>query len=373
MPATAVPSRPRLSFAGRGRATLLWGAALFLVGQLALAVAIEWRFSELRDPPYGYKEHRLLRRLAAVRPPPRTVVMLGSSRTLNALDAEEAERELAGPDGTPLVFNFGIAGTGPVTELLTLRRLLARGVRPDLLLVEVMPPLLAAQVPVADLTWLEPGRLWHSDLALLERYRPGARLRASWWEGWPVPCHSHRFALVSALSPGLLPLPHRFDCFGAVDDLGWRPVSAPRGDPRVTRAAIEHAHQAYAEHLNGFRLGGPNVAALRELLEVCRAEGISTVLVLMPEGSEFRSWYPPAARAQIEDFLAGLRRDCGADVVDARLWLADEDFVDGHHPYPEGAAHFSARLAREVIAPRLGRASATSRTTGEFTTNCQSP
>jgi hypothetical protein len=360
-------SRPRArrpSVACRGRATLLWGAAAFLLGQLALALAIEWRFSELRDPPYGYKERRLLRCLAAAAPSPRLVVMVGSSRTLNALDAEEAERALAGPDGTPLVFNFGIAGTGPVTQLLTLRRLLARGVRPDLLLVEVMPLLLAGQVPVADLTWLEPGRLWYSDLALLERYRPGSGLRAGWWEGWPVPCHTHRFALVSALSPGLLPMPRRLDCFGAVDDLGWRPVSVPRGDPRVSHAATEHARQAYAEHLSGFRIGGPSTAALRELLEMCRAEGISAALVLMPEGSEFRSWYPQAARAQIDHFLDELRRDCGADVVDARLWLADEDFVDGHHAYPQGAARFSARLAREVIAPRLGRAGANS-CTGE--------
>jgi hypothetical protein len=141
----------------------------------------------------------------------------------------------------------------------------------------------------------------------------------------------------------------------------------------VSRAATEHARQAYEEHLSGFRLGGPSAAALRELLELCRAEGISAALVLMPEGSEFRSWYPPAARAQIDHFLDELCRDCGAGVIDARLWLADEDFVDGHHPYPQGAARFSARLAREVIAPRLGRAGANPRSAGKPAAIAQSP
>src|SRR5438132_1317731 len=71
----------RRSIAARGRTALLWGAVAFLVGQLALAVAIEWRLPELRDPNYGRKERRLLQRLGQS-PPPRTVVMLGSSRTM---------------------------------------------------------------------------------------------------------------------------------------------------------------------------------------------------------------------------------------------------------------------------------------------------
>jgi hypothetical protein len=347
------PQLRRRRVARRGRSALLWGAAAFVLGQLALAAAIEWRLPQLRDPHYAHKERRLLRRLAEAPAPPRTVLMLGSSRTACALRGQVAEWELAGPGGSPVVFNFGLSGAGPLTELLTLRRLLARGVRPDLLLIEVLPPVLAGQVTLAEVSRLEPGRLWYADLPLAERYVPEGRLRAGWWESWLLPCHSHRFAILSETSPGLLPLHQRMDWFRAIDDSGWAPSPNPDHSAERRRLGTENARREYAYYFGGFRLGGPNPPALRELLGLCRQEGIATVLVLMPEGSAFRAWYPPPAWAQVEDFLAQLRRDYGVAVVNAREWLTDEDFADSHHQFPEGAARFSARLARDVIAPRL--------------------
>src|SRR5262249_5810031 len=151
--------RRRRALGTRGRAALLWGAAVFALVQVALAVAIESRYPHLRDPYYGYKEERFLPRLAAMPVQPRTVVMLGSSRTSNGLCGQEVERLLAGPDGKPVVFNFGLPGSGPLTHLLTFRRLLARGVTPDLLLIEVMPAFLAGQVPVPEVEQMAAHRL----------------------------------------------------------------------------------------------------------------------------------------------------------------------------------------------------------------------
>jgi hypothetical protein len=324
-----------------------------MVGQLALAVAIEWRLPELRDPNYGRKERRLLQRLGQSPAPTRTVVMLGSSRTVYGLRGQDVERALAGPDGTPVVFNFGLLGAGPLTELLTLRRLLRQGVRPDLLLVEVLPPVLAGQVRLTEVDRLDPQRLWHADLPLLKRYVPDASLCAGWWAGWPVPCHSHRRAILSALSPGLLPLGEQLDNLPAIDDSGWVGFPTFFRDPELGRQATEIARRDYAKYFTGFRLGGPNPSALRELLDVCRQEGIPAVLVLMPEGGAFRGWYTPAAWAEVEGFLAEVSRGAGVDMINAREWLPDEDFADAHHQFPEGARRFSERLAREVIAPRL--------------------
>src|SRR5205085_2304077 len=48
--------------------------------------------------------------------------------------------------GRPLLLlNLGVAGAGPVINLLNLRRLLAEGVRPDLVLIELMPGYLDQQ------------------------------------------------------------------------------------------------------------------------------------------------------------------------------------------------------------------------------------
>src|SRR5262249_53567033 len=88
---------------------------------------------------------------------------------------------------------------------------------------------------------------------------------------------------------------------------------------------------------------------------LCRREGIAAALLWMPEAGDFRAWYPPAAEAQISAFLAELSRGCGAPLIDARGWAADEDFADAHHLLPCGAAAFSARLCRDALPPLLGR------------------
>src|SRR5262249_28469322 len=62
------------------------------------------------------------------------VLMVGSSRTLLGLRAADLSKP-----GGPLVFNFGLTGGGPVREKLVLDRLLAGGVRPDLVLVQAFP------------------------------------------------------------------------------------------------------------------------------------------------------------------------------------------------------------------------------------------
>ena len=50
--------------------------------------------------------------------------------------------------GRPIVaFNFGIPAAGPVTNALNLRRLLAAGVAPDLVLLEVLPAHLDGRGP----------------------------------------------------------------------------------------------------------------------------------------------------------------------------------------------------------------------------------
>ena len=124
---------------GRAKLALLWGALAFLAGQGVLAYVITRSHPEIRDPEFGYRLLRL-REQGASAPDRPLFLILGSSRTLSgicppALPGWPAD---AGPE--PRVFNFSLLGAGPVRELLTLRRLLADGHRPDWLLLEVWPP-----------------------------------------------------------------------------------------------------------------------------------------------------------------------------------------------------------------------------------------
>jgi hypothetical protein len=328
---------------------LLWGLASFVALQLGLAVAIEFWLPQLRDPFYAYKAARLRER-TATSPRPFTVVMLGTSRTTYGLKAGDLEQHLEQAQQRPVAaFNFGIPGAGPLTQLLALRRLLAEGVRTDVLLIEVLPPLLNGLLPNSEFDRLPAHRLKLGELRLLARYgAPLPDLRRSWWQAWPVPWYSHRFAIISAAAPALLSWQIREDWFRCVDGHGW--VDPPYGEvtPEKQRAGVVRARNDYAGYLTNFRVGGPACAALRELLALCGREKIAPVLVLMPEGSDFRSWYGAEHWAEIDTFLKELQREYDVPLIDAREWVRDEDFADSHHLLPQGADVFTARLSSSL-------------------------
>jgi hypothetical protein len=283
--------------------------------------------------------------------------MLGSSRTVNALKAKELEAQLAREAGVPVwAFNFGTLGAGPLTELLNLKRLLREGIHPDLLLVEVFPAVLAGQESVAhaELYRFPVTRLWYRELALMRSYGyPAPELRHDWWEGCLVPWYTQRFCIVSWAAPATLPWNLRQDWFREVDDSGWVEPPQLQREAGLYQQAVARARAEYAPYLTGFRLGGPSCRALRELLDVCRHEHVATALVLMPEGSPFRSWYPADALKATDRFLRQLRQEYGIAVIDARQWIPDEDFIDSHHLLPEGAALFTERLGRTALLPLL--------------------
>src|SRR5262245_50712176 len=118
--------------ARRVRRDLLWFVVAFALIQLGLAWSVEHCLPDVRDPEYTAKEERL-RTLRAARPDDALILMLGSSRASMGLRAAELSRDGA------LVFNAALSGGGPMLELVCLRRLLAVGIKPDLLLVEFVP------------------------------------------------------------------------------------------------------------------------------------------------------------------------------------------------------------------------------------------
>jgi hypothetical protein len=89
--------------------------------------------------------------------------------------------------------------------------------------------------------------------------------------------------------------------------------------------------------------------ALIDLLTACHGAGIPAVLVLMPEASAFRALYTAEVRCGIDGTLDKFRRDWHVPLIDARTWVADADFWDGHHLLPPGAMAFTQHLAREML------------------------
>jgi hypothetical protein len=339
---------------GQARSALLAGLLWFSAVQGGLLLVTNYWLPELRDPEYGRRLVQLSRRIGREPRRPFTVVMLGSSRTTVGFRADLLEKHLTGKLERPVVaFNFGLTGAGPLAELLALRRLLAAGVHPDLLVIEVMPPLLSGRVPGGELARLPVSRLWLTDLALLDQYGdPDQNFRSAWFRACPLPCHTQRYALLSRLLPALVPYAQRIDWVYRIDGHGSAPASTRIPTAAERHQQIERTKAEYAGCLASFRLDGTPCRALEELLDTCRREKIAPLLTVMPEQSGFRAAYPQGTWDQVERFLIGLCCRQSAPVILARCWLPDQDFADGHHLLPHGASVFTARLAQQIVVRR---------------------
>src|SRR5262245_49893551 len=289
------------------RATLLWGLALFALGQLGLGIALENCLSRFRDPSYANRVASLKSRLLENRtngPEPALIIMLGSSRTANGLRGCSIEAALQRELGRPaLVQNLGVPGGGPMLELLYWGRLLHEEIRPTLLLIEVLPVFLDESA-VRDPAWLPADCLSWRDLSLLDAYQlPEATLCRQWVAGFLLPCWTHRTTIVQELIHDIWPRYRQQHWSHRCDGSGWLPQPVERFAPDTSRQARERARLEYQEKLRGFRLGDPSCDALRRLLAECGREGVPAALVLMPEGSHFQSWYSAEARREIDSFL----------------------------------------------------------------------
>jgi hypothetical protein len=205
------------------------------------------------------------------------------------------------------------------------------------------------------MAWLNVNRLAWDDLQLVRRYSDQPRqLCYNWCRAQFAPWFAQRFCIMSRYAPGWLPWETRQDIWLGLDRWGWMIYPHTIQDAAGQRRALEFARRQYAPALDHFRITPIADRALHELLALCRREGIAAMLVLMPEGTVFQSWYAPAARAEIDSYLASVSREFAFPLVDARSWLPDTAFFDSHHLHPDGATAFTERFARDVPGVSAG-------------------
>lgn len=334
-------------YRSRARRSLVCAVLCFIASQSALALAINEWLPELRDPIYGLKV-RQLRKLAGHVPHDRLIVMLGSSRTVHGFDAESFQSRAAGDGQSLLVYNFGIPGGGPLTELLTLRRLLAAGLRPDAVLIELMPVLFVDEAMVTEASHFTAGRLSQDELTLVARFvdsAAGDKLRKEWPANWYAPAYVHRLPIKRLLLPDLLPLAGHEHLFAPYDAYGGVVIADSFRTQQTFEHALDIAKRSYETRLSDFRPGKLARLAYDELLALCREHEIATTLVVMPEGEAFRSWYAGSAWPEAERFVNELAHHHHVTVLDAHEWCDDSGFLDSHHLLCRGAQRFTGRLA----------------------------
>src|SRR5262249_7701092 len=216
----------------------------------------------------------------------------------------------------------------------------------------------------------------HRGRPMEERMLDPARLRAdeawdllrSYYDRWDLalprwlsarllPCYRHQ----SELREGLR-LDRARDRAGRhVDTIGneygWQEVrKTPEEVARFTAIALGR----YDGSLNDFYPAAGAEHALRDVLGLCRREDIPVALLVMPESGAYRALYPAETWAAVDTFLAELADEYGLEVIDARTWVSDDGFWDGHHLDSDGAAVFTDPFGREAVRPLLRRVGAAS-------------
>jgi hypothetical protein len=320
----------------------------FVLAQLLFLVVADGWFPQMYDPEYDARLSRLRARLAE-QPDRPLLLMLGSSRTVMCFRPEILSL-LRTDSGQPVLpFNFSHYGGNQAIQLMKLHRLLRQGIRPRWVVLELMLPMLSEDSPAVAMNGASA-----LDLPVARRYMPNDRLFGVFLRNRSLPLYLRRSHLLHAFAPGWVEPGNRLerdqiklDPLGG--DTGWM---VPREvTPESVRRFTDCTRARYFAELQRFHIKDRPQRAVRDLLRLCRREGIGVVLLLTPESSEYRGWYPPSADAEIGQYCAGLRRDFGVPVVDARDWLADGDFLDGHHTLQRGADAFTRRLEREVLRP----------------------
>lgn len=342
----------------RSAAVAIVAGLLFTVAvQLGMGWAIDTERLPLRDPIY-FDKLKLLRNHPALFQQatpgkPTTVLFVGSSRTLNAIDAGAASGQLTRQLGRPVeTFNFGQAGAGPVTNAVYVRRLRQEGVKPNFVLIEVHPVFLAGQRPDPPETrWLLPIRLRPAELPVVrEMGFPAATPAVHGRQGYIAPWFEYRFLIADRYAPFLIMQPSRLNGGHEPDANGFARLQE-RASPADRIGFLKIAWGQYAYYFDGFRPNGCGIGGVRDTLDQCREAGCKAALVLMPESTEWLGWYPPKGLRELDTVMAGLSKEYGVPVFDARKWVPDHLSVDGHHLTGQGADLLTEKLTREALAP----------------------
>jgi hypothetical protein len=324
-PANRTRARRRARFAV---ALVLPTFVLVLLGAWAIAESVT---PEITDTDYHIRL-RMIRNAAAEHPGSPIGLTLGSSRTVWAFRPEELPEPPAGSDVYWL--NAAHVGAGPTLNRVLLHRLLRDGVQPAVVVIEVMPTFF-----VKENNRFVCGHFAATDMLLVREY-------ADKPFGYDYHFLRHRITRATDIARVADPF------------TGYVPPMPRGGHPHIENdiSAAERAkrtafaHRINIEYLQNMTVRPGADRAFRDTLREAADHGVRVVLLRSPEGPAFRSWYNPEGLARFDDYIARVSREHNAPILDARLWLNEEDFYDSHHVMKRGAEKFTARFAREMPA-----------------------
>src|SRR5262249_6295909 len=167
-------------------------------------------------------------------------------------------------------------------QLICLRRMLAQGIKPDVLLVEVLLPLLnqPCRSPLEE-NWLNGGRLRTAELAWIRPYHSQPRrLLRHWLSSRCFPCSPYRHELRQWLLPESCEpaAPSEDPQPGRMDEHGWQPFFETGVTPEQHRRFWGVARAQYQDAFGPLRLSPQASHALETLLAFCHENEIVAAL-----------------------------------------------------------------------------------------------
>ena len=299
----------------RGRIAVVW-SLLFFAGLQGDFYPASYFLPPLADGEYGHKLANLRAQLAAKPKGQPCVVMFGSSLTGWGFNPSSMTGLNPDAPGGPVIHNFGINSAGSIAHLMFLRRVLADGIRPDLVLLETEPRfMLRGKNTVASEHYLQTPRLQFQDLPVINRYDPKARPLLTEWCGqaW-TPWYYHRLDIQLSYLLEWVPRSQRTDVWDISDRHGWEGTLADYSPHRLL--THEDLVMGTGDFIAGLQAApdyDPAVRALREMVETCRRRQVPVLFVRMPDNSAMRQ-LPPATSERVERSM----RTCGA----TRAWAS---------------------------------------------------
>ena len=335
LPKRSAGGAPGRSARSRAKLAVALLAPAFVLVLSAAWLAAESAVPEITDTEY-HDRLRLVRAAQTEHPDRPLGVVLGSSRVVWGFYPDDLPEP--GP-GEVYWVNAAHTGAGPTLNRVILHRLLRDGVRPAVVVLEVMPTFF-----VKENNRFLCGHFAANEMSLV---RPYSERRF----GYDYHFLRHRIGRAADLAR-------------VTDPFAGRAEPLPRGGHRGLEEAVgaaerakrvEHARQHNYNFLRALTVRPGADRAFRDTLREARDAGVRVVLLRTPEGPTFRSWYDPAGRERFDAYVASVAAEFDAPQLDARHWLDEEDFYDSHHVLKRGAEKFTARFARELpalLAPR---------------------
>lgn len=355
-PAVAsVRVRPLTGRWRRARAVVFSFLAAVVLLHLAVVLMMDAVWPRLRDPEYGLRVAALRERLRE-HPTRPLVLAIGNSRTAMGIRPEAWEAVRPGTKCDPLLFNMAIVGSGPILELLTLRRVYADGFRPALVLLEYWPPFLRQDGEFGEAARFDPRRLRWGDRATIRSYYPNAAaVERRMWLTRLNAISDNRQSLLIQTDDDWFPRPWRLNGnWVDLDEWGWLPGMDPAPhDNAARRRLIEHQRPFALDRFRGHTIHPDSDRAIREAVALVRTQGTEVALVYLPESAEYQSWYPPEVEHAAREHLTTLCRELSVPLINTRDWIDECYLADGFHLSRIGATLFTARLG-PVMADLLG-------------------